>query len=267
LTPLRLVPLVYAWAIPCAFLGISAGEIIGSGYPVGFINHHWDLWLSALAAGLGTAFIVTLLDRHPLQQQIGGRVPAWLSWSLALPSALVFVAARWGPRADEGWRNAPGERALDRELLARGAAVEQQPGHDLLIVPPRVLEPMTDAPSHWDPIEVQFPKGFYNAAMRKRGLEPAQIVELDKLPESRPGARILLYVGSSLRSFQPHEIAAGVVPDDLDRPVLRAMHDDWEFELAYEFVIETQQHPEISQRLGADRVGEIGLGFYWLRPR
>jgi hypothetical protein len=267
LTPLRLVPLVYAWAIPCAFLGISAGEIIGSGYPVGFINHHWDLWLSALAAGLGTAFIVTLLDRHPLQQQIGGRVPAWLSWSLALPSALVLVAALWGPRADEGWRMATGERALDRELLALEAAFEQLPEHDLLIVPPRVLEPMTDAPSHWDPIEVQFPKGFYNAAMRKRGLEPAQIVELDKLPESRPGARILLYVGSSLRSFQPHEIAAGVVPDDLDRPVLRAMHDDWEFELAYEFVIETQQHPEISQRLGADRVGEIGLGFYWLRPR
>jgi hypothetical protein len=32
-------------------------------------------------------------------------------------------------------------------------------------------------------------------------------------------------------------------------------------------VIETQQHPEISQRLGADRVSEIRLGFYWLRPR
>lgn len=264
LAPLRLVPLVYAWAIPCAFLGISAGEIIGSGYPVGFINHHWDLWWTALAAGLGTAFLVMLLDRWPLPE---GRIPKWLRWSVVLPSALVLIAALWGPRLDEGWKMATGERVLERELLALEQAFEQLPEHDLLIVPPQVLEPTTDAPTQWDPLEVLFPKGFYNAAMRARGLEPAKIVELDKLPEPRPGARILLYVGSSLRSFQPHEIAAGAVPEDLDRPVLRAMHDAWEFEPAYEFVIETDQHPQISQRLGADRAHEIRLGFYWLRPR
>lgn len=264
--PLRLVPLLYAWMIPCAFLGISAGDIIGSGYPVGFINHHWDLWLTALAAGLGTAFIVALLERRPLQALVR-RIPDWLSWSLLLPTALVLVAALWGARIDEAWRMATGERVLERELVALEAAFEQLPEHDLLIIPPSVLAPTTDAPTHWDPLEVQFPKGFYDAAMRARGLEPAQIVELDKLTEPRPGARILFYVGSSLRSFQPHEIAAGAVPDDLERPVLRAMHDAWEFEPVYEFVIETQQHPEISQRLGADRVREIGLGFYWLRPR
>jgi hypothetical protein len=256
LAPLRLVPLLYAWAIPCAFLGISAGDIIGSGYPVGFINHHWDLWWMALAAGLGTAFIVALLDRWPLA-----------SWSRVIPIALVLVAALWGPRVDEGWRMATGERVLERELVALEVAFEQLPEHDLLVVAPQVLAPTTDAPSQWDPLEVLFPKGFYNAAMRARGLEPAPIVELDQLPEPRPGARILLYVGSSLRSFQPHEIAAGAVPDDLDRPVLRAMHDAWEFEPVYEFVLETAQHPEISQRLGADRVGEVRLGFYWLRPR
>lgn len=267
LAPLRLVPLLYAWVIPCAFLGMSAGDIIGSGYPVGFINHHWDLWLTALAAGLGTAFIVALLDRWPLHDLLAGRTPAWLSWSLLLPSALVLVAALWGPRVDEGWRMATGERVLERELVALETAFEQLPEHDLLIVPPQVLEPTTDAQTQWDPLEVLFPKGFYNAAMRARGLEPAQIVELDKLQEPRPGARILLYVGSSLRSFQPHEIDAGAVPDDLDRPVLRAVHDAWEFEPVYEFVLETQQHPEISQRLGADRATEIGLGFYWLRPR
>jgi hypothetical protein len=267
LAPLRLVPLLYAWVIPCAFLGISAGEVIGSGYPVGFINHHWELWLTALAAGLGTAFIVALLERHPLQALLAGRIPAWLTWSLALPSALVLVAALWGPRIDEGWKMATGERVLERELVALELAFEQLPEHDVLIVAPQVLEPTTDAASQWDPLEVLFPKGFYNAAMRARGLEPAKIVELDKLPEPRPGARILLYVGSSLRSFQPHEIEAGAVPDDLDRPVLRAVHDAWEFEPVYEFVIETQQHPEISQRLGADRVSEIGLGFYRLRPR
>jgi predicted membrane protein len=268
--PLRLVPLLYAWAIPTAILGIAAGDIIGSGYPVGFINHHWDLWLTALAAGLGTAFIVSLLDRRPLQALLLDRIPSFpsfLSWSLVLPSALVLTAALFGPRVEEGWRMATGERVLERELVALEAAFEQLPEHDLLIVPPQVLEPTTDAPTEWDPLEVFFPMGFYNAAMRARELEPAPIVELDKLQEPRPGARILLYVGSSLRSFQPHEIAAGAVPDDLDRPVLRAMHDAWEFEPVYEFTIETQQHPEISQRLGADRVSEVGLGFYWLRPR
>jgi hypothetical protein len=267
LAPLQLVPLLYAWAVPTAFLGLAAGDIIGSGYPVGFINHHWDLWLTALAAGLGTAFIVTLLDRRPLPALLADRIPSFVSWSLVLPSALVLTAALWGPRVDEGWRMATGERVLERELVALEAAFEQLPEHDLLIVPPQVLEPTTDAPTQWDPLEVVFPKGFYNAAMRSRGLEPAQIVELDKLQEPRPGARILFYVGSSLRSFQPHEIAAGAVTDDLDRPVLRAVHDAWEFEPAYEFVIQTQQHPEISQRLGADRVSEIRLGFYWLRPR
>jgi hypothetical protein len=251
LAPLRLVPLIYAWAIPCAFLGISAGDILASGYPVGFINHHWDLWLSALAVGLGTAWIAS---------QLG--------WTRVLPTALVLLAALWGPRIEEGWRMATGERVLERELVALETAFEQLPEHDVLIIPPQVLEPTTDAPTQWDPLEVLFPKGFYAYAMRERGLEPAMIVELDKLPEQiKPGARILLYVGSSLRSFQPHEIAAGAVPDDLDRPVLRAMHDAWLFEPAYEFVIQTEQHPAISQRLGADRVYDVRLGFYWLRPR
>jgi hypothetical protein len=264
--PLRLVPILYAWLIPCAFLGISAGDIIGSGYPVGFINHQWDLWLTALAAGLGTAFIVALLERRTLQALMP-RLPAWLTWSRVLPTVLVLLAALWGPRVDEGWRMATGERVLERELVALETAFEQLPEHDLLVIAPRILEPTVDGPPLGDPLEVHFPAGFYNAGMRARGLEPAQIVELDQLPEPRPGARILLYVGSSLRSFQPHEIAAGAVPDDLDRPVLRAMHDAWEFEPVYEFVIETQQHPEISQRLGADRASEIRLGFYWLRPR
>lgn len=260
LAPLRLVPLLYAWAIPCAFLGWSAGDVLGSGYPVGFINHHWDLWLSALAAGLGTAWIASQLERWPLPR---------LRWTHALPAALVLIAALWGPRVDQAWRMATGERVLDREIVALEAAFEQLPEHDLLIVAPQVLEPTTDAPTQWDPLEVLFPKGFYRHAMRARGLEPAPIIELDKLSEQpkKPGERILLYVGSSLRSFQPHEIESGAVSDDLDRPVLRAVHDAWHFEPAYEFVIQTEQHPAISQRLGADRVYELGLGFYWLSPR
>jgi hypothetical protein len=260
LAPLRLVPLIYAWAIPCAFLGISAGDVLGSGYPVGFINHHWDLWLSALAAGLGTAWFISQLERWPLPR---------VSWSRALPATLVLLAALWNPRVEQGWRMATEDRVLDRELVALEAAFEHLPEHDLLIVPPQTLEPLTDAPSQWDPLEVLFPNGFYAYAMRSRGLEPAKIVELDKLPEHppKPGERILLYLGSSLRSFQPHEIEANAVPDDLERPVLKSIHDAWQFEPVHEFRIQTRQHAAISQRLGADRVGEVELGFYWLRPR
>ncbi|PRP93079.1 hypothetical protein ENSA5_45710 [Enhygromyxa salina] len=271
LDPLRtLLPLVYLWLVPAAFLGLAAAEVVGSGYPVGFINHHWELCFTALGAGLGVAWLVAELERRrPLDQLLGGRAPAWLSWSRAVPSALALLALGLGPRADEGWRFATGERVLERELVALEAAFAELPEHDVLIVPPRVLEPTTDAPSQWDPLEVVFPAGFYAHAMRERGLEPARVVSLDRMTELelRPGARVLLYLGSSLRSYQPHEIEAGAVDDGLERPPLLRVHDDWEFERAREFVVATAQHEAISQRLGADRQAEVELGFFWLRPR
>ena len=259
-------PLLYAWIVPGMYLGLAAGEIIGSGYPVGFINHHWDLWLSALGAGLGLAWIVAALERmRPLADMLP--LPRALTWSRVLAGLAVALALRGNVRAKEGWRMATGERVLERELVALELAFTQLPEHDLLIVPPQLLAPTTDAPTQWDLLEVSFPRGFYNYAMRERGLEPAMVVELDRWDEPKPGERVLFYLGSSLRSFQPHEIAAGAVSDDLERPDVRALHDRFAFEPVYEFTLATDQHPQISQRLGADRVGEIGLGFYWLRPR
>jgi hypothetical protein len=275
LRPARIfAPLVYAWLIPGAFLGLAAGEVLGSGYPVGFINHHWELCWTALAAGLGVAWIVARLARWrplgPMLARVGGeRVPALerLRWAHVLPALLIVLAALWGPRVEEGWRLATGERVLERELLALEAAWPELPEHDLLVIPPRLLEPTTDARTEWDPLEVVFPRGFYGYAMRERGLEPAPVVELDRMQEPRPGARVLFYLGSSLRSFQPHEIAHGGVPEDLERPVLRELHHAWSFEAVYEFRIATEQHWAHSQRLGADRMPEIELGFYWLHPR
>ena len=161
---------------------------------------------------------------------------------------------------------ATGENVLERELVALEQSFAVLPEHDLLVVAPRILAPLTDAPSQWDPLEVVFPVGAYEHAMRERGLEPALVVSVDGLPEPRPGARILLYIGSNLRSFQPHEIAAGVVPDGLERPDVVRLRDAWTMEVVHEFVIRTEQHEAMSQRLAADRMAEIELGFYWLHP-
>jgi hypothetical protein len=246
-----LVPLAYAWLLPAAFLGVAAHEVVGSGYPSGFINHHWELVFTAIVVGLVLGWLVTL---HRL---------AWL-----LPAVLTVLAMLLAPRSREGWRMATGENVLERELVALEHSFAVLPEHDLLVVAPRILAPLTDAPSQWDPLEVVFPVGAYQHAMRERGLEPALVVSIDGLAETqtRPGERILLYIGSSLRSFQPHEIATGVVPDGLERPEVVRLRDAWAMEKVHEFVLRTPQHEAMSQRLAADRMAEIELGFYWLTP-
>jgi hypothetical protein len=244
-----LAPIAYAYLVPAAYLGVAAHEVVGSGYPSGFINHHWELVFTAIAVGLALGWLMGLHRR------------AWL-----VPAGLTVLALLLAPLAREGWRMALGENVLERELVALERSFAVLPEHDVLVVAPRVLAPLTDAPSQWDPLEVVFPVGAYEYAMRERGLEPALVVSLDRLPERRPGERILLYVGSSLRSFQPHELAAGVVPDGLERPDVVRLRDQWTMEVVHEFAIRTEQHEAMSQRLAADRRGEIELGFYWLRP-
>ncbi len=260
--PLRtlrlLAPLIYAYLVPAGFLGLAAGDLVGSGYPVGFINHHWELVFTAIAVGLALAWLVDSLE----QLRPSTARPRWRAWATLIPATLTVAALALAPLAREGWRMATGERVLERELVALERSFTELPEHDLLVVAPRLLEPLTDAPTSWDPLEVVFPVGFYEYAMRERGLEPALVVDFEHVPQPRPGERILLYLGSSLRSFQPHEIAAGEVPDQLERPVLARLRDDWTLEPVLEFVIETEQHEAISQRLGADRVDELELGFY-----
>jgi hypothetical protein len=250
-----LAPLAWAYVIPAAVLGVAAGDVIGSGYPVGFINHHWELVFTAIAVGLALAHLVDSL----------ARLRPTVAWAVLVPAVATAAALLLAPLAREGWRMATGERVLERELIALEQSFASLPEHDLLVVAPRVLEPLTDAPTQWDPLEVVFPVGCYEHAMRERGLEPALVVSIEQLQSMRAEGRILLYVGSSLRSFQPHEIAAGVVPDQLERPILARLRDQWALEVVHEFVIGTEQHEMISQRLAADRMAEIELGFYWLR--
>ncbi len=263
LHPLRLMaPLIYAWVVPHAFLGVAAGELIGSGYPVGFLNHHWELIFSALAVGLGGAWVIAAITRRwPNQQRI----------VVALPLALGVLGLSLGPLAREGWRLASGTTVVERELAGLQASFAELPEHDLLVVPPRILPTLDDLPREGDPIEVNFPIGAYRYAMTERGLEPALVVALDHFldPSRNFGSsqRILFYSGSSLHAFQPHEIRAGAVPNSLERPELTRLHDRWTLEKVREFELETEQHEAISLRLGADRMGKVALGFYWLHPR
>jgi hypothetical protein len=255
-----LAPIVYAYLVPAAFLGISAGELIGSSYPTGFLNHHWELAFSAIAVGLALAYSTAALER--LRPSSG-----WLRWGWLVPGSLTLAALLLAPLAREGWRMATGEHVVERELLALERSFAALPEHDLLVVAPRVLEPLTDAPTEWDPLEVVFPIGFYEYALRERGLEPGAVVEFDPDRPPQLGDRTLLYVGSGLRSFQPHEIEHRAVPDQLERPILARLRDTWALEPVLEFQLRTEQHAAASQRLGADRVAEIELGFYWMAQR
>ena len=260
---LILLPLAYAYLAPAVVLGVAAGELVGSGYPVGFINHHYLLILSAIAVGLGLAGMVAAVERRWPDAD----APSWRRWSVALPSGATIAALALASTAGEGWRMATGERVLERELVALERSYASLPEHDLLVLAPRSLPRLIDTQPRWDPIEVVFPVGFYAAAMREDGREPAAVVPLDRIPAPVPEQRILFYVGSSLRSFQPDEIAAGVVPDELERPELTRLREVWIVEPALEFELETTQHEAISLRLGADRAAKVELGFYWLRPR
>ena len=269
--PRLLAPLLYAWLVPGAFLGVAAGEVVGGGYPVGFINHHWELCFSALAVGLGLAWLLASLERRwPELGGLAARAPSWakgaLAWTVLIPLLCTLIAARQGSRADEAWRLATGSRVVERELVALEAAFAELPAHELLILPPQLAAPMSDAPSEWDPLEVHFPVHAYAEAMRARGLEPARIVRLDRLDLAELPAELdaLLYVGSSMRSFQPHEIATQVVPDSLERVELERLQQTHALEVVVEFRVSAEQHEAISMRLGADRLAELELGFYRL---
>lgn len=267
-----LAPLAWLAVVPSLFLLVAAGELIGSGYPVGFINHHWELWWSALAAGLGLAWIAASLDqRWPLPAPATWPTIAreTLRWPIVLPLALALAAVVRNPRAEQGWTMATGSRLVERELLALDQAFTRLPAHDVLVIPPRLLEPMTDAPTQWDRIEVNFPVRAYRAAMRARALEPAEVVTLDRFePDAYADeARVLVYVGTSLRSFQPHEIEAGAVPEALERVELTHLRQTHDLLVVDEFSLRGEQHPAISLRLAGDRTPELELGFYALERR
>lgn len=263
LHPLRLLaPIAWAWVVPQMRLGLAAGDLLGHGYPVGFLNHHWELVLSSLGVALGSAWLLALADAHvPALRSARAR-----SLALAGTLALALVLA---PLAHVGWTMARGVLVVERELAALQAHLPELPEHDRLVVAPRVLEPLAGVERVGDAIEVVFPLHAYAQAMQARGRTPAPVDDLDGLARipPDPDERVLLYVGTSLRSFQPQEIAADRVPGSLERPALTELRERFELEPALTFEIATAQHEAVSMRLAADRVPSVELGFYWLRRR
>jgi hypothetical protein len=264
LHPLRLcLPLIYAGGVPHVFLGQAADELIGSGYPVGFLNHHWEFVHATIAVGLGGAWLVGALARGSARSR---------RFAPAIPAALALLALALAPLAREGWRMATGAWVVERELAALQSSFARLPEHDLLLIAPRLLPPIDGAPLEGDPLEVNFPAGAYAHALQSRGIEPAEIVQLHRFFTERQYAdvharRTLVYVGSSLRAFQPSEIRGGVVPGALERPELARLRERFELEPVHEFDLPAAQHEAISLRLGADRVETLTLGFYWLHRR
>ena len=253
--PRLLVPFAYVLVALVPILSIWAGHPLGASYPVGFLHAFSLLYPMSFFAAAGASWLV-------------GRVPAARRGLATVVIVALPVLAL--PFASEGLAFVRGERVLERELVALSDAFESLPEHDLLVEGPHILPPLGGVRPTGDPIEVRFPYGEYSYVLARRGLVPAPLARTDwLLAEGAPGedARILFYVGSKLRSFQPSEIEAGLVPDTLERPELAAVRERFRLVPVREFEIATAQHPAISVRLGADRVPRVTLGFYWLEPR
>ena len=252
----QLAPVAVALVVVHAFLSLWADPIAPT-YPVGFINHFYSLYFLAFFAACGADW---LWQRLPRGRRISGTAVM-----AVLPLAFL-------PCAGEALAFLRGERVLERELSALSGAFEELPEHDVLVVPPVILKYHEGLPRDGDPVEAFFPKGEYRYVSRLLGRDPAPTIDLERFleePSGIEGKRVLLYVGSTLRTFQPAEIAAGVVPESLERPLLLRARERYLLEPARTFRLRTAQHPSIIMRLGADRVADIEVGFFWVhrRPR
>ena len=253
--PRLLAPFAWVLVVLLPVLSVWAGHPLGASYPVGFLHAFPLLYPLSFFAAAGA---VWLIDRAP--------VPRRRLVTIAVAVLPILTL----PFATEGIAFLRGERVLERELVALSDAFESLPPHDLLVEGPHIVPPLAGARPTGDPIEVAFPYGEYRYVLSRRGVAPAPLVPTEwLLTQAAParGDRILFYLGSKLRSFQPSEIDAGLVPDTLERPELAAVRDRYRLVPVREFEIATAQHPAISVRLGADRVPRVTLGFYWLEPR
>lgn len=172
----------------------------------------------------------------------------------ALPPALLVLTA---PFAVEAFVQ---PTPIAREQAAIEGVLSALPEHDVLVIAPEILEPRPGHDWSGDPIEVQFPVGFY----RNAGHTDSEIVFLDHFLEHPRFDRTLVYVGTALRSFQASEVDHHVVRDPR-RPLLQRLEELAELEPVQTFELTTEAHPWIITRVTADTRPKVELGFY--RPR
>lgn len=250
-----MLPFAYFYLMPTLSLSAVTGSPLGETYPVGFINAFPRLYPLSVFAALGASWLVGRMD--------GTKRRLALAVVVALPIVTL-------PLAREGLAFMTGSRVLERELVALSHAFEVLPPHDLLVEGPELQEPIGDAPKMGDPIAATFPRGEYQYVLSSRGLEPAPLVDSEKFlskPHGSRNERVLLYVGTKLRSFWRTEISRGLVPADLERPALTKLRERYRLVPVHEFEVETRQSEWIPLRLGADRKPQVTLGFYWLVPK
>jgi len=252
----RTLPLLYAFAVTELLLGSL--QDLATGYPVRLIHGTTSLYFSAwLAAEGGIALVGWLRTRHHIR-------PAYTAAALALATLLAW------PLCHEARAFAYGPRVLGPERRAFSHALDHLPEHDLLVVPPSIMDPIAGVSWGGDPLEARYPWGEYRAARAARGLPVAPIVSLpDYLarPEDFQDQRALLYVGASLRSFAPAEVDAGFAQAPFARPLLCDTLRAYTLEPVATFVLPTANHPASLLRLLGDARPTATLGFFLLQPR
>lgn len=250
-----LLALVYAALITHPTLSNYGGPLLGKSYPVGFIDAYFGNVLSALIAAVGVGWLLTQASRRGVALARANLVVCLV---LLAPTAL----------AHESWAFLRGSRVLERELTQISALLPQLPEHDQLLIPSGIQPPLPGSPAlQGDPIEVRFPRGEYLASQRRLGRVVPAPLPLERMDERVQGARTLVYVGVSQRSFLNLEITARLVPEDLERAELRELRRRYTLEPVLTFELSPAQHPAIPWRLGADHAARVQLGFYWLRPK
>ena len=252
----RCLPLLLAFGLTEVLLGSL--QDLDTGYPVRLIHGTTSLYFSAWLTAAGAVSLAHWLREH---RQVAGRT---------FFGGLVAVTLLASAFNHEARAFAVGPRVLGPERRAFSHALDRLPDHDLLVVPPSIMRPIAGLSWDGDPLEARYPWGEYRAARQARGLAVPPIVSLpDYLarPDDFRGQSALLYVGASLRSFAPAEVAAGYARPPYARPVLCELLATHRLEPAATFALPTANHPFSLVRLLGDARPTATLGFYWIRPR
>ncbi len=252
--PRQLGALLYATLV--LELTLSPISVGLDDYPTRFLHGFTSLCVNALCAALGLELVRRAVARR--SARLAPHVTV----------AAIAVIALTAPLSTESWRFLLEPRPLAEEAAQISAALDRLPPHDVLAIAPAVMDPVATGGAN-DPIELHYPRAEHGEVMRRRFGAAPRITAIPALLEAPPppSSEILVYVGSPLVSWQPHEIAARVVPPDLARPELARLRAAYQLIPLHTFELDTRDHPAARTRIGAGRAARVELGFYRAVPR
>lgn len=249
-----LLPVIFAYAATESLLSLAGDpNWVATAYPSRPLLGFPGLQFLSFLTACGLAWIG---ERH-------------LRWRRQVFAILVLAIATSLPFSGEAFQLATQSRVLGRELVSLSRAFESIPEHDLLVIAPATLPRLAGSNESGDPVEAFFPIGEYRYVLEQRGLRRAPVIFADDFVRQVESGRfvlgerkVLFYLGSTLHSFLRDEITAGAVPENLERPLLMQMRQQFAFDPVHQFTIDTEQHPGIAMRLAADRRPTDTLGYY-----